>query len=267
MTFSTTLEYNPSFNIHQVAGRIGNITLVEYPDKLLLIDTGSKKDYKRLESFIVNDLGRTMDDIRLIAVSHGHPDHSAGTFALRKKYGCVIAGHPDIDKWYRGFGGRAQQAADVIFSHITATQSGVPARRFWFRRTVRPDYTLSDGDALPGFKDWTALHTPGHTTNDIVFYHSSSQTLYIADLIVKMNETYHLPYSLPRPDLMEASLKKISALKVKTLILPHGGINVITDINTVTQPLFSEIYRRMPFPIGLLRPFTKLSPEIKKAHR
>lgn len=241
--------------------------MIEYPDKLLLIDTGSKKDYKRLERFIVNDLGRTMDNIQLIAVSHGHPDHSAGTFALRKKYGGMIAAHPDVDKWYRGASGRAQQVADVFFSHITATQSGVPSRRFWFRRTVKPDYILGDGDTLPGFGDWVALYAPGHTTNDIVFYHAETQTLYISDLIVKMNEVYHLPYSLPRPDLMEASLKRISKLHVHTLILPHGGIETIADITTITEPLFAEIYKKMRLPLGLLRPLTRFSPEIKRAGR
>ena len=255
---------NKYFEIHQISGRIGKITIIEYIDKLLIIDTGSKKDYKLIEEFISDDLNRSMDDIKLIVLSHVHPDHSAGTFALRKKYNRVIAGHPDLDKWYSGFYGRAQQTADVIFSHISAAQAGVPARRFWFKRKIKPDYILKDGDVLPFFEDWTAFHAPGHTTNDIVYYHAGTKTLYVGDVIVKINESYHLPYGLPLPEMMESSLRKISALAVETIILPHGGIEKISDINTITEPLFSEIYKKMSFRLGLLRPFTRLSPEIIK---
>lgn len=65
--------------------------------------------------------------------------------------------------------------------------------------------------------------------------------------------------------LIDTGSKKDYTLPVKTLILPHGGIAPIDDITAVIAALFSEVYQKMPFPIGLLRPFTKLSPEIRKA--
>ncbi len=255
---------NDNFKIHQVAGRIALITIIEYPDKILIFDTGSKKDYKLVETFFLNDLKREMADVKLIAVSHVHPDHSAGVFAFRKKFNHVIAGHPDIDKWYRGFFGRMQQIADVFFSHIAATQAGVPTRRFWFRGKTRPDFLLKDNAPLPFFEDWQALHTPGHTSNDMVFYHARSKTLYVGDLLVKINGKYHLPYGLPLPDLMKTSLEKVSALEIKTLLLPHGGIDPVSDIKAITQPLFSEIDQRPGFPVGLLMPLTRLSSEIRR---
>ena len=255
-----------SFKIHQVAGRIGYMTLVEYPDKLLLFDTGSKNDYKRIETFLKYTLRRPMADIRLVAISHVHPDHSGGASELQKKYSLAVAGHPDLDKWYDGFRGRLQQVADVIFSHISAMQNDVPARRFWFNRKVRPDYPLKDGEPLPFFPDWVACHTIGHTTTDIVFYHEISKTLYVGDVIIEINNGYHLPYSLPLPRLMSASLKKLAALEVNTLILPHGGIKHPGDMAGVVAPLFNEIHRKLRFPVGLLKPLTMLSPEIEK-HR
>ncbi len=256
--------YKEYFKIHQVAGRIENITLIEYPEKILLLDTGSKKDYKLLVKFISDHLKRDMSDVSLVAVSHIHPDHSGGAFALRKKYNCLIAGHPDLDKWYRGISGRMQQVADVFFSHFTATQASVPARRFWFKRKVMPDYKLSDGDPLPFFEDWTAYHTPGHTTNDIVFYHAASRTLYVSDLIVKINDKFHMPYGIPLPELMEESLKKISSFDVEILILPHGGVESISNIKEIVNPLFKEFNMRPGFPVNLIGPFTRLSPEIRK---
>ena len=63
---------------------------------------------------------------------------------------------------------------------------------------------------------------------------------------------------------MKASLKKISALEINTLIFPHGGIDHISDINTIIQALFSEIDQKTDFLVGLLMPLTKFSPEIKK---
>ena len=255
---------NDDYTIHQVLGRIGYLTVIEYRSKILLIDTGSKKDYRRLENFIVHDLKRTMEDIKLVALSHVHPDHSGGSHALKKKHHRPIAGHPELDKWYGGFGGRMQQVADVFFSHFTAMKAGVPVRRFWFRRKIRPDLFLKDRKPLPFFEDWIALYTPGHTTHDISFYHEASKTLYTGDMMVQINSSYHLPYGLALPDLMEASLKKVSSLKIDRLILPHGGVKQIEDIQETIRPLFNELDGAMGFPIALLKPLTLLSPEIKK---
>lgn len=255
---------NDSYTIHQVSGRIGYITVIEYKTKILLIDTGSKKDYRFLEHFILHELKRKMTDIKLVVVSHVHPDHSGGTHALKKKHGRIVAGHPDLDRWYSGFGGRMQQVADVVFAHITAMKTGAPVRRFWFKRKVRPDYLLKDGEPLPFFEEWMAFYTPGHTTHDISFYHEKSKTLYAGDMIVYINSSYHLPYGLALPDSMEASLKKVSSLKVDTLILPHGGIKKIDDIQETIRPLFSELHGHMGFPIAILKPLTLLSPEIKR---
>ena len=255
------------FTIHQVPGRIALITIVAYPDKILILDTGSKKDYQLIEAFFVDHLKRTMEAVKLIAVSHAHPDHSAGVFAFRKKFSLKIAGHPDIDKWYQGFGGRMQQMADVFFSHIAATQAGVPTHRFWFRGRTRPDFLLADNAPLPFFEDWRAIHTPGHTANHLVFYHACSQTLYVGDLLVKIHGKYHLPYGIPLPDRMRSSLEKIAALEIRTLVLPHGGIDTITDIRQVIEPLFAELDQGPGFPVELLMPLTRLSPEIRKSRR
>ncbi len=217
------------FKMHQIDGYIESIFLMEYSDGILLLDSGCYNDIPLIENYCLQVLRRPLQDIRLIAISHMHPDHCGGAAVLRQKYGIPIAAHHQVDLWYTGFGGVLQQLLDRCMAFFVARHKHRKWQRLSYRRILNPDYLLDDGDPLPLFPDWQAWHVPGHTLHDLIFFHQQSGFLYVADLICQVRGDHRHPLPILFPDQMAASYDKAAALKASTLLLAHGGI--IADAN------------------------------------
>jgi glyoxylase-like metal-dependent hydrolase (beta-lactamase superfamily II) len=219
----TTSEYK----IHHLKGYIQSMYLVEYADKLLLLDGGSRGDVKHIELFITKTLKRKISDLKLIVVTHLHPDHAGAAPHLRKKYGIKIAGHPELNYWYAGIGGFIQHLLDTIFAWYVASKSRDKYSRMWYQRSLTPDYKLCDNQTLPMFDDWKIICTPGHTTHDISVYNQKEKTIYIGDLAIKLGGQFNLPFPIALPKVIADSLDKVSTLEIEQILFAHGGI--ITD--------------------------------------
>jgi glyoxylase-like metal-dependent hydrolase (beta-lactamase superfamily II) len=76
--------------IHVLKGFIQNIFLVEYPDKCMLLDGCSKADFTTLQTFFTQVLKRPLTDLKVVIVTHMHPDHAGCAHYLRKITGCKI---------------------------------------------------------------------------------------------------------------------------------------------------------------------------------
>lgn len=209
--------------IHKLEGYIQNLFIAEYPDKLLLLDGGSRPDAKLIERFITQTLNRPLSDLKLTVVTHMHPDHAGAAPLLRKKAGISIAAHSKTNQWYSGFGGLMQKQADTFMAHIVAYKKKLPYKKLRYKRFINADYILNDGDTLPGFPDWTVYHTPGHTDHDISLFHAESKTLYAADLFLQIKGKCRLPFPTVFPEKMRKSIIKVAKLESESILLAHGN--------------------------------------------
>ncbi len=79
--------------------------LVEYPDKLLLLDGACRADIPHLKGFIETELMRDTYDLHTVVVTHMHPTNPQGSAWLRKLTNCnLVAANRDKD-WYHGIDG------------------------------------------------------------------------------------------------------------------------------------------------------------------
>ena len=260
----TVIIKTEEFNIHSISSNIQDIFIAEYKDKILILDGASRGDEMLIEEYIRDVLKRPFDQVKLLVVTHIHPDHSAAAHPLRKKYGIPVAAHPDVDKWYSGFRGKLQYMADIFFSHLTNSLSGKPMKRFWFKRTIKPNYYLSDNESLPFFEDWKVVHAPGHTTNDIVLHHPNESILYGGDLFLILNKKFALPFHVTLPDIYELTFKRLARLPVKTMLLAHGGKLENQKLSEIMGPLFEQMDKEIKFSFRILKPLTRISGEIKR---
>ena len=94
--------------IHTLSGYIQHIYLVEDTKGILLLDGCSRADVDNVCQYITKTLSRPLSDLKLVVVTHMHPDHAGGAMLLRERTGAQVASHPKAINWYSGVAGRTR---------------------------------------------------------------------------------------------------------------------------------------------------------------
>ncbi|MCF2858534.1 MBL fold metallo-hydrolase [Pseudoalteromonas sp. SMS1] len=217
--------------IHFLEGYIQQIYLVEYPDKILLLDGCCRADVETICCFITDTLRRPLADLKLVVVTHMHPDHAGGAHLIRKKTGAQIATANIAGHWYSGLDGMLMHWSDMILALWVAGRKKKVRKNLWYARKLHADFYIEDGDVLPGFEDWQARYTPGHTDRDLSLYHQKRNCIYVADLFVKVRGQFIPPYPVFYPNRYRHSLELVKNLHPKTIILAHQGEIDFHDVN------------------------------------
>lgn len=226
--------------LHTLQGYIQNIFLVEYEHGLLLLDGCCRADIDSICGFIRNELNRPLTDLKLIVVTHMHPDHAGGAHKLRKMAGCKIASHPKAPFWYRGVVGKVAHLTDVVLTYWVAGRLGRKKRHIWYPSRLKPDIALTDGQSLPNFAEWQVLFTPGHTDHDLSLWHSDSNALYIADLIVMVKRQLVPPFPVCHPNQYRRSLQKVASLPTPKILFAH------VPVRNLSQEDFQQLLASAP---------------------
>jgi glyoxylase-like metal-dependent hydrolase (beta-lactamase superfamily II) len=174
----------------------------EKTEEGMIIDPGAEAD-EILEN--VKKLGLK---IKLIVLTHRHPDHVGAAAQVKKVTGAPLAVHTELAKYL-------PQSPSYIFE---PPYEGVP----------KPDRILKEGDGIDiGDLHFTVLHTPGHTPCGISL---------VGEGVVFTGDTL-FNYGIGRYDLVDSSwedlknsLKKLMALPDSTRV--YAGHGPDTTIGT-----------------------------------
>jgi glyoxylase-like metal-dependent hydrolase (beta-lactamase superfamily II) len=208
--------------IVRLEGYIQSSYLVVYPDKLLLLDGCCRPDVAVVLDYIQTILQRPLSDLKVVMVTHMHPDHAGGANKLRKATGCQIVSADKPQQWYAGIGGQLMHLVDTSLAHYVAKRQGRSPKNLWYSAHLHPDVTVRDGDRVPDFDDWQVLETPGHTDRDLSLFHVPSKQVYTADLIIKLRHKFVAPFPIYDPKAYISSLQKIKDLQPTNVLMAHG---------------------------------------------
>jgi glyoxylase-like metal-dependent hydrolase (beta-lactamase superfamily II) len=215
--------------LHLIKGYIQSIYLAEYPEKLLLLDGCCRADVKLVEDYICQVLNRPMSDLKLVIVSHMHPDHAGAAQVLRNRHSCLIASMNSARHWYHGWQGVCGHLIDLLLAYYVVKAHQQPFKNLWYKRKLVADHGLEDNQYLPGFDDWQVIYTPGHTDRDISLYHAKSKQVYVGDTILKVKGRFIVPFPICHPNQYKRSLIRLKELKVQKYLMAHGEISEIND--------------------------------------
>ena len=208
--------------IVRLEGYIQSTYLAVYPDKIMLLDGCCRPDVAMVLDYITLTLQRPVTDLKVVMVTHMHPDHAGGAHKFREKTGCLIVSANKTHQWYSRIGGRAMHVVDMNLAHYVAHRQGRSPKNLYYPAHLKPDVTVQDGDCVPMFEEWQVLETPGHTDRDLSLFHLPSRQVYTADLIIKLRHKFVAPFPVYDPKVYIQSLQKIKALQPSVVMMAHG---------------------------------------------
>lgn len=247
--------------VHLVKTRLVNSYVVEYPDRLLVVDV-AVKCHRYVLGFIEQELKRPVSDVALVICTHDDMDHMGGVFALAKlcqaSVAVPIASGRSSHKWVNnpsGFFTRLLTSVREMFRarawdmYFNKDRDQAASQQAKHQTIADEDTTISDdstinhrlkgGQTLAGFDDWQVVHTPGHSWDSCCYYHPQSASLITGDTLLGSGKENRLVvasiYSSQRQT--KRTLDKLSELSVTQVYPGHGS--VITGEGLIGQHNFS----------------------------
>lgn len=165
-----------------------------YGREITLIDSGVASSAGIIPEYLRNT-GRNPEEISLMILTHGHPDHIGAAKAIKEISGCSVAAHGADRVWIEN---PDQQLKD----------RPVPGFYSLVKGSVRVDRILNEGDVLYLEPEMhlDVLHTPGHSPGSISLWMQEEGVLFSGDAITLAGE-------MPIYDDIKSSMASIQRLK------------------------------------------------------
>jgi len=208
--------------VHALGGKKGGRVrafLVDDGHELTLVDTLFEGD-ARLVLEAIRALGRSVTDLKRIALTHGHRSHLGGLAALQRASGAKVFAHA----WEADIVAGDRRAQPVTLVPKQSLRLFPFQLGLWLGRPKHMpcpvDETLEDGDA---FGPLQVLHAAGHSPGHLAFHWPERQFLIAGDAVAtwpklnagwtgfNLNEKQH-----------RASLQRIAALEARIVGVGHG---------------------------------------------
>ncbi len=161
---------------------------------LTLVDAGLPGHWRQLEGTL-GSIGRSVEDIRAVLVTHGHPDHFGLAERLRETVGADVWVHAldapiltsaHINRWprpergllrYIGYGPR------VFRGPLNLVRRGG-----LLIRAVRAVRTFQGGESIEAPGRPRAVHMPGHTRGSAAFVFEERGLVFTGDALVTIDD-------------------------------------------------------------------------------
>lgn len=211
-------------------------------DRPLLVDTGVAGDHAFGElAEALSALGRRIDDVRTVALTHVHQDHAGNAEAIRVRAGATVhvaetgisrladvSGSHDRD--FPRFLDFLRRAGfdDAVIDRFVRTRHAIVA----VSRSCRALSPLADGDAIDlGEGRRLTVHArPGHSRHDLVFVLDGSGVAFTGDHVLE-HITPNPTLEPPDPDdqrpyrsliAYQDSLRRTAEMDVAVAAPGHG---------------------------------------------
>ena len=209
-------------NIHIIPNVQANSYLIVEPDGLTIIDTGMPFSEKQTLKYIAS-LGRSVEEIRHILITHADLDHYGCLSALKETSGArTYASLPEAEAMARGVSSRPVNSSVGRFQGFVIRLMG----KLLKPTPIRVDDILTDGQVLPVLGDLHVVETEGHSPGHLSFFIPSVSVLFCGDSMKSNNKGLHASRSRNNwnQTLADASVRKQAALGAQIVCPGHGPV-------------------------------------------
>lgn len=203
--------------VHQLTVGGTNFMVIA-EEQLTLVDTGMPGSSARAVDFI-RRLGRSVEEISSVIITHNHFDHIGGVPELRRVARFTVAAHR---------AGLADAGTEPPYPEgmrrLLRIPLLYPVRRRFVLEPGDVDLHLEGGEVLGPLGGLHVVHTPGHTPGSISLYSPRHRLLMVGDALQRRRRYLRLPVKMVSTDLPRAlaSVKQMAELDVDIILFGHG---------------------------------------------
>ena len=193
------IPVNPEVNLERFVYSF----IIFSDENIYLVDSGISSSADSIFKYI-KDKGREEKNIKILILTHSHPDHIGSAKYIKDISGCKILAHKNEKDWIEDI--------DKQF-----TDRPVPGFRKLVGGSVHIDQFLTDNETIKPEDNLSVevIHTPGHSSGSISLIINNEKVLFSGDSILLPGE---LPIYEKFCDTI-SSIKKLKQIKDVKIML------------------------------------------------
>ena len=211
--------------IHRLGPGLVNSYLVEDRDAVTIVDAGAPGYWNSLPEELAA-MGRRLEDVRAVVLTHAHTDHIGFAERIRKERGVPIHVHTDDVPLTRkpsfpGFKGSINIGAAVRFVAF-ALRNGMARIP-----PILEVSTFADGEVIDVPGRPRVLHVPGHSDGMSALHIESRDVMFLGDAFVTLDVLSGAtgprmsPFNADRHRAYE-SLARLDGVAARLVLPGHG---------------------------------------------
>jgi glyoxylase-like metal-dependent hydrolase (beta-lactamase superfamily II) len=214
-------------SLHRLGEDIVNCYLIEEAGRVTVVDAGVPAYYEEIAAEL-GAMGRTIDDVDALVLTHGHSDHIGFAERLRVENSVPVTVH-ELDAALARGEVKNPSAGTGKSSLMPFTRFLVwSARRGALRQKKLVEVSTFEAGAtldVPGAP--AIVHTPGHTPGSVSLHVPSADALLVGDAMAMYSPTTgaagpQIAAFSADPDEALASLAAIEGLEARHVLPGHG---------------------------------------------
>jgi glyoxylase-like metal-dependent hydrolase (beta-lactamase superfamily II) len=217
--------------VHRLSNGVSNFYLIQESDKLVLVDAGAPKDWDLFAPSVLA-LGKVIDDLDAVLLTHAHSDHTGFSEQARATTGARVWIHEqDVQMARTGkVGPRDGKTSAYLLRGAFWRTALILGRRGAIRIIpVQEVSAFSDGEVLDVPGSPRVVHAPGHTDGSAAILLENRGVLFTGDVLC----THNAYTGRSGPQIMPsglnadtpkalASLSNLAGIKASVLLPGHG---------------------------------------------
>lgn len=213
--------------MHRVGSDIVAVHLISDESGVTVVDAGLPGHWKELEREL-ETMGRTLDDIRGVILTHGDSDHLGFAERLRSEHDIPVYIHGGDAAQARGETTKKNPRWGQIKIGPLLGFLGYAARRGAMKVPPVTEVTeVTEGQTLDLPGSPRIIHIPGHTPGSIAVHFDSAAALFVGDamttrhVLTGVEGPQPAPFTLD-PETAIESFHKLEDLDVRWVLPGHG---------------------------------------------
>ncbi len=219
------MQISPS--LHRIGTGLVNSYLVEEAGQVTLIDAGVRGYWGDLPAELAS-MGRSLEDVRAVLLTHAHSDHIGFAERLRRERGVPVRVHEldaalargEVKNPSQGFG-PTRLGSILGFLLWLVRHDGLRIE------SIAEVVTFGDGATLDAPGSPRVIHLPGHTPGSAALHVPSLDALFVGDALATRSVTTGdlgpriAPFTADPAEAL-ASLARLDGLEAGLVLPGHG---------------------------------------------